>query len=153
MGPIGPTEDRPAPAWSRLLPSFEFETRQHGSVLSIGALLSFGRFGTNFGPLIFKLHLSSAIVLHLHIFSPPFFLLFNILCTTMAGKSIVPFVGSMSTFALEGEPLPANKSLTTPCTEEEMEAIMEMPLAVLSAPQQKETPNRPGGGRPAPRVD
>ena len=71
----------------------------------------------------------------------------------MAGKSIVPFVGSMSTFALEGEPLPANKSLTTPCTEEEMEAIMEMPLAVLSAPQQKETSNKPGGGRPAPRVD
>jgi hypothetical protein len=34
-----------------------------------------------------------------------------------------------------------NKALATACTEEEIEAIMETPLAVLLAPQSKMTPS------------
>ncbi|RLM69905.1 hypothetical protein C2845_PM17G07980 [Panicum miliaceum] len=45
----------------------------------------------------------------------------------MANNSIVPFVGSTSTFALEGEPTPAEHVATTP-------------LAVLPAPTTKEGP-------------
>jgi hypothetical protein len=51
----------------------------------------------------------------------------------MAGKSIVPFLSSVSTFTLEGEPSPANKALAIICTEEEVETMMEMPLANLLA--------------------
>jgi hypothetical protein len=59
----------------------------------------------------------------------------------MAGKSIVSFVGLVSTFALEGEPSPVNKALATAYTEVEIEAIMETPLAVLPTPQLKITPS------------
>lgn len=52
----------------------------------------------------------------------------------MASKALVPFVGSISTFDLEGEPLTANRALITACTEKEVKAMMETPLSILPAP-------------------
>ena len=55
----------------------------------------------------------------------------------MAGKAIVPFNEASSTFALEGEPSPANLALATMEVDQESEHIAKTPLAVIPAPAQK----------------
>jgi hypothetical protein len=92
------------------------------------ATLFLRREDTISGPLLFKLHPPFSFLLHLNIFSPSSPLLYYTLCTTMAGKALVPFVGSISTFDLEGEPSTANRALITTCTEKEVKAMMETPL-------------------------
>ena len=51
----------------------------------------------------------------------------------MAGKSIIPFVESESTFGLNGEPSPANLALASPVVEEEAMHIAKTPLAIMPA--------------------
>ena len=56
----------------------------------------------------------------------------------MAGKSTVLFIGSVSTFGLNGEPSPANQSLENVSIEEEAMHIAMTPLAILPTPGLKE---------------
>ena len=56
----------------------------------------------------------------------------------MAGKAIIPFNAASSTFALEGEPSPANLALATMEVDQEAEHIAKTPLAVIPAPASKE---------------
>ncbi|RLM70330.1 hypothetical protein C2845_PM17G09460 [Panicum miliaceum] len=58
----------------------------------------------------------------------------------MANNSIVPFVGSTSTFALEGEPTPVNQIVVADAMEHEAEHVATTPLAMLPAPTTKEGP-------------
>ena len=57
----------------------------------------------------------------------------------MAGKAIVPFVEASSTFALEGEPSPANLALATMVVDQEAEHIAKTPLAIIPALASEET--------------
>ena len=58
----------------------------------------------------------------------------------MAGKTIVPFVGSESTYGLNDESSPANQALASPAVEEEAMHIATTPLAILPAPGKKTAP-------------
>ena len=55
----------------------------------------------------------------------------------MAGKAIVPFNEASSTFALEGEPSPANLALLVMEIDQEAEHITKTPLVVIPAPALK----------------
>src|SRR6185312_3643327 len=55
----------------------------------------------------------------------------------MAGKAIIPFNEASSTFALEGEPSPANLAIAVMEIDQEAEHIAKMPLAVIPAPAPK----------------
>ena len=52
----------------------------------------------------------------------------------MAGKAIVPFNEASPTFALEGEPSPANLALATMDVDQEAKHIAKTPLAIIPAP-------------------
>ena len=56
----------------------------------------------------------------------------------MAGKAIIPFNEASSTFALEGEPSPANLALVAMEVDQEAKHIAQTPLAVIPAPTLKE---------------
>ena len=58
----------------------------------------------------------------------------------MAGKSIIPFVGSESTYGLNGEPSPANQALASPVVEEEAMQISTTPLAFMPVSGKKVVP-------------
>ena len=58
----------------------------------------------------------------------------------MAGKMIVPIIGSESTYGLNGEPSPTNQALASPTVEEEAMHIATTPLAILPAPGKKTAP-------------
>jgi hypothetical protein len=60
----------------------------------------------------------------------------------MAGKALILFVGSASTFALNGEPSLANQAMVTVGIEEEAEHMATTPLAIMLAPGPKETPRK-----------
>ena len=68
----------------------------------------------------------------------------------MAGKAIVPFNEASSTFALEGEPSPANLALATMEVDQEVEHIAKTPLAVIPAPASKEAARAAKGGSAEP---
>jgi len=70
----------------------------------------------------------------------------------MAGKKIVPFVGSESTYGLNGEPSPANQALASPTVEEEARHIATTPLAILPAPGRKMGPRGAEEGAADPLV-
>ena len=55
----------------------------------------------------------------------------------MAGKSIVLFVGSESTYGLNDEPSPANQALASPAVEEEAMHIATIPLVIMQASGRK----------------
>ena len=77
----------------------------------------------------------------------------------MAGKAIIPFNEASSTFALEGEPSPANLALAVMEVDQETKHIAKTPLAANPAPAPKGEargadrvpaeplvwPNHPGG--------
>ena len=58
----------------------------------------------------------------------------------MAGKSIIPFIGSESTYGLNGEPSPANQALANPAVEEEAMHIATTPLAIMPVSRRKMAP-------------
>jgi hypothetical protein len=58
----------------------------------------------------------------------------------MAGKALVPFIGSVSTFAPDGEPSPAKQAMAIVSVKEEAEHIATMPLAILPALVPQEVP-------------
>jgi hypothetical protein len=95
-------------------------------------------------PLSFLPHIQ-----HLDSSSP---LLLKSFATTMAGKALVPFVASTSTFALDREPLPANQDLVNVFTEEEAEAVMKMPVVILPMLGPKEVPREANMGSANPLV-
>ena len=64
----------------------------------------------------------------------------------MAGKAIVPFNEASSTFAVEGEPLPANLALAAMEVDQEAEHISKMPLAIIPAPASMEEARGAKGG-------
>src|SRR6185312_2922356 len=68
----------------------------------------------------------------------------------MAGKSIIPFVGSESMYGLNGKPSPANQALASPAVEEEAMHIATTPLAIFPAPGRKMAPRgtEEASGRP-----
>jgi hypothetical protein len=70
----------------------------------------------------------------------------------MAGKAIVPFNEASSTFAVEGEPLPANLALAAMEVDQEAEHISKMPLAIIPAPASKEEARGATGGPAEPLV-
>ena len=71
---------------------------------------------------------------------------------TMAGKSIIPFVGSESTYGLNGEPSPASQALASPAVEEEARHMATTPLAILPAPGRKMSPRGAEEGAADPLV-
>ena len=68
----------------------------------------------------------------------------------MVGKAIIPFNEASSTFALEGEPSPANLALAAMEVDQEAEHIAKTPLAIILAPASKEAPRGAKAGRPNP---
>ena len=70
----------------------------------------------------------------------------------MAGKSTIPFVGSESTYGLNGELSPANQSLTSPAVEEEAMHIATTPLAIMPASGRKMAPRGAEEGAADPLV-
>jgi hypothetical protein len=70
----------------------------------------------------------------------------------MAGKSIIPFVGSESTYGLNGKPSPANQALAIPAVEEEAMYIATTPLAIMPASGRKITPRGTEEGAADPLV-
>ena len=64
----------------------------------------------------------------------------------MAGKAIIPFNEASSTFALEGEPSPANLALAAMEVDQEAEHISKTPLAIIPAPASKEEAKGAKGG-------
>ena len=58
----------------------------------------------------------------------------------MARKSIIPFVGSESTYGLNGEPSPANQALASLAVEEKAMHIATTPLAIMLASGRKMEP-------------
>jgi hypothetical protein len=100
-----------------------------------------GKKDTNLGPVFFKkgpppfsfLRHLNTLTHHLLVSSKTF-------AITMASKALVPFIGSVSTFALDGEASPANQALATIGIEEEAEHIAMMPLAIMPALGPKEVP-------------
>ena len=58
----------------------------------------------------------------------------------MAGKTIIPFVASESTFRLNGEPSPANIALASLAVEQEAMHIATLPLAIMPASGKKMAP-------------
>jgi len=58
----------------------------------------------------------------------------------MAEKTIILFVGSESTYGLNGELSPAKQALASPAAEEEAMHIATTPLAILPAPGRKMAP-------------
>lgn len=55
----------------------------------------------------------------------------------MASKALFPLVGSISTLALDGEPIPANQTMAAIDVEEEAQHIATTPLAILPTPRPK----------------
>ena len=85
--------------------------------------------------------------------TPPFSASSHLQSTiSMAGKSIVPFVGSESTYGLNSEPSPANQALASPAVEEEAMHIATTPLAILPAPGRKMMPRGTEEGAADPLV-
>ena len=70
----------------------------------------------------------------------------------MAGKAIVPFNEALSTFALEGEPSPANLALAAMEVDQEAKHITKTPLAIIPAPASEEMPRSAKGGPAEPLV-
>ena len=70
----------------------------------------------------------------------------------MAGKAIVPFNEASSTFALEGEPSPANLAIAVMEVDQEAEHIAKTPLAVIPAPASKEAARGANRGLAEPLV-
>ena len=70
----------------------------------------------------------------------------------MAGKVIVPFNETSSTFAHEGEPSPANLTLAAMDIDQEAEHIAKTPLAVIPALASEGTPGGAKGGSFEPLV-
>jgi hypothetical protein len=70
----------------------------------------------------------------------------------MAGKTIVPFVGSESMYGHNGEPSPANQALASPVVEEEARHIATTPLVILPAPRRKMAPRGTDEGAANPLV-
>ena len=70
----------------------------------------------------------------------------------MAGKSIIPFVGSESMYRLNGKPSPANQALASPAVEEEVMHIATTPMAILPAPGRKMAPRGAEEGAADPLV-
>ena len=70
----------------------------------------------------------------------------------MAGKSIIPFVGSDSTYGLNGEPSPANHALASPAVEEEVMHIATTLLAIMLASGRKMAPRGAEEGAADPLV-
>ncbi|RLN12332.1 hypothetical protein C2845_PM09G12820 [Panicum miliaceum] len=70
----------------------------------------------------------------------------------MANNSIIPFVGSTSTFVLDGEPTAANQVVVADDNEQEAEHIVTTPLAVLPASTTKEGPGGANRGSTDPLV-
>ena len=70
----------------------------------------------------------------------------------MARKSIIPFVGSESTYGLNDEPSPANHALASPAVEEEAMHIATTPLAIMPAFGRKMAPRGGEEGAADPMV-
>ena len=70
----------------------------------------------------------------------------------MAGMSVIPFVGSKSTYGLNGEPSPANQALASPAVEEEAMHIATTPLAIMTASGRMMVPKGAEEGAAAPLV-
>ena len=70
----------------------------------------------------------------------------------MAGKAIVPFNEDLSTFALEGEPSPANLALAAMEVDQEAKHITKTPLAIIPALASEEMPRSAKGGPAEPLV-
>jgi len=64
----------------------------------------------------------------------------------MAGKAIIPLNEASSTFALEGEPSPANLALAAMKVDQEAEHVAKTPLAIIPTPASKEAPRATKGG-------
>jgi len=70
----------------------------------------------------------------------------------MADKAIIPFNEASSTFALEGEPSPANLALAAMEVDQEAEHISKTPLTIIPAPASKEEAKGTKGGSAEPLV-
>jgi len=70
----------------------------------------------------------------------------------MARKSIIPFVGSESTYRLNGEPSPTNQALASPVVEEEAMHIATTPLAIMPESGRKVAPRGAEEGAADPLV-
>ena len=70
----------------------------------------------------------------------------------MAEKSIILFVGSESTYGLNGEPSLDNQALASPVVEEEAMHISTTPLAIMPASGRKMEPRGAEEGAADPLV-
>ena len=70
----------------------------------------------------------------------------------MAGKAIIPLKEASSTFALEGEPSPANLALAAMKVDQEAEHVAKTPLAIIPTPALKEAPRGAKRGSAEPLV-
>ena len=70
----------------------------------------------------------------------------------MAGKSIIPFVGSESMYGLNGELSPANQALASLAVEEEAMHIATTPLAIMPVSGRKMEPRGAEEGAADPLV-